>query len=391
MKLSIVIPALNEEQSIESIIRRTLDARQYIFENSPITEMEVIVVSDGSTDRTVEIAGKYSDQIRLIVFEKNKGYGAAIKEGWAQSSGDLLAFIDADGTCDPLFFSDLARLMQQENADIVLGSRLNKNSEIPAIRRFGNMLFSTFLSVVSREHIKDTASGMRIVRRSSLINLMPLPDGLHFTPAMSARAILSDYLKISETDMPYKQREGESKLHVLKDGVRFLNVIVSMIFMYQPQKILLPVSILFYVFGGSLLIGPLMHYIAYHNVEEWMIYRVITGGIFATIGTLFLTGAYLTYKIVSETINLAVKKNLMYRFFNSWVLWAIVLLFLGTGFGLVFHSVVVRLETGHTNEHWSRYIAMCFLVTNAFVLIITKAIDYVFDPIVDRLKYLQSK
>jgi glycosyltransferase involved in cell wall biosynthesis len=391
MKLSIVIPALNEQQSIESIINRTLDAKPYIIANSPITDLEITVVSDGSTDKTVEIASRYTNRIRLIIFEKNKGYGAAIKEGWNQSTGDLLAFLDADGTCDPKFFADLANLMQKENADVVLGSRLNKNSEMPAIRRFGNTLFSVFLSVVSNEHIRDTASGMRIIKKSSLTNLMPLPDGLHFTPAMSARAILSDYLKISEIDMPYKEREGESKLNVIKDGVRFLNVIVTMIFMYQPQKILLPAAALFYAFGIALLITPLYHYISFHNVEEWMIYRVITGGIFATIGTLFLTGAYLTYKIVSETINLAITKNIVYRFFNSWLLWLIVFLFLGTGIGLVFHSIIDRLETGHTYEHWSRYIAMSFLVTNAFVLIITKAIDYVFNPIVDRLKYLQSR
>ncbi|MCW3125490.1 MAG: Dolichol-phosphate mannosyltransferase [Bacteroidetes bacterium] len=390
MKLSIVIPALNEQQSIESIINRTLDAKQYITEHSPVTDLEITVVSDGSTDKTVEIASQYTDRIRLIIFEKNKGYGAAIKEGWRQSTGELLAFLDADGTCDPRFFADLANLMQKENADVVLGSRLNKNSEMPAIRRFGNTLFSVFLSVVSNENIRDTASGMRIIRRDSLTNLMPLPDGLHFTPAMSARAILSDYLKISEIDMPYKEREGESKLNVLKDGVRFLNVIVTMIFMYQPQKILLPASLLFYILGAGLLVTPLHHYISYHNVEEWMIYRVITGGIFATIGTLFLSGAYLSYKIVSETINLSISKNILYRIFNSWIVWTIAILFLGTGIGLVFNSVLTRLETGHTYEHWSRYIAMSFLVTNAFALIITKAVDYVFDPIVDRLKYLQS-
>lgn len=391
MKLSVVIPALNEEQSIESIIKRTLDARQYIIDNSPVTDIEITVVSDGSTDGTVAIASRYTDRIRLIIFEKNRGYGAAIKEGWNQSTGDLLAFLDADGTCDPRFFADLARLMQKDNADVVLGSRLNKNSEMPAIRRLGNTLFSVFLSVISNERIKDTASGMRIVRRSSLPALMPLPDGLHFTPAMSARSILSDYLKISEIDMPYKEREGESKLNVLKDGVRFLKVIVSMIFMYQPQKILLPASALFYAMGLALLIMPMYHYATMHNVEEWMIYRVIVGGIFATVGTLFLTGAYLSYKIVSETINHSIKKNLLYRAFNSAVVWIISIAFLVLGIALVFHSVVTRLETGHTYEHWSRYIAMSFLVTNSFALLITKAVDYVFDPIVERLKYLQSR
>lgn len=391
MKLSVVIPALNEEQSIESIINRTLDAKQYIVDHSPVTDLEITVVSDGSTDGTVSIASRYTDRIRLIIFEKNKGYGAAIKEGWNQSTGELLAFLDADGTCDPRFFADLATLMQQENADVVLGSRLNKNSEMPAIRRFGNTLYSVFLSVISNERIKDTASGMRIVRRSKLPQLMPLPDGLHFTPAMSARAILSDYLKISEIDMPYKEREGESKLNVIKDGVRFLKVIVTMIFMYQPQKILLPAALLFYAAGLALLVMPMYHYATVHNVEEWMIYRVIVGGIFATVGTLFLNGAYLSYKIVSETINHSIKKNFLYRVFNSALVWIISVAFMVLGVALVFNSVVTRLETGHTYEHWSRYIAMSFLVTNSFALLITKAVDYVFDPIVERLKYLQSK
>lgn len=136
---------------------------------------------------------------------------------------------------------------------------------------------------------------------------------------------------------------------------------------------------------------PMYHYATVHNVEEWMIYRVIVGGIFATIGTLFLNGAYLSYKIVSETINHSIKKNFLYRVFNSALVWIISVAFMVLGVALVFNSVVTRLETGHTYEHWSRYIAMSFLVTNSFALLITKAVDYVFDPIVERLKYLQSK
>ncbi len=391
MKLSIVIPALNEEKSIKSIIERSLDAKQYIIENSPITDLEITVVSDGSTDDTVKIASQYTDRIRLIIFEKNRGYGAAIKEGWNQSTGDLLAFLDADGTCDPKFFADLGTLIVKENADVVLGSRLNKNSEMPRIRRVGNTLFSVFLSLVSNEKIRDTASGMRIVRRSSLKKIMPLPDGLHFTPAMSARAILSDYLKICEIDMPYKEREGESKLNVVKDGVRFLNVIVQMIFQYQPQRVLLPISLLSYLMGIALLIIPVSHYLQYHNVEDWMIYRIIFAGIFSIIGTLFLSGAYLTYRVVSETISSSPSKNIIHRFFNSWLIWAVIILAIVAGLGLVFSSVVTRIETGHTNEHWSRYLGMSFLVVNAFVLLSIKLVDYVFNPIIDRLKYLQSE
>ena len=99
MKLLIAIPALNEEDSIQSIITRSLAARSHILSHSPVTQVDITVVSDGSTDRTVEFASKFADQIHLIVFERNRGYGAAIKEAWEQSDADLLGFLDADGTC----------------------------------------------------------------------------------------------------------------------------------------------------------------------------------------------------------------------------------------------------------------------------------------------------
>ena len=142
MKLLIVIPALNEEQSIEDIIRRTLVARAYIQANSPVTEVAVTVVSDGSTDRTVERASAFQDSIHLIVFPKNRGYGAAIKTGWLESNADLVGFLDADGTCDPRFFAVLCSTLAEQDADVVLGCRINANSEMPTVRRAGNFIFA---------------------------------------------------------------------------------------------------------------------------------------------------------------------------------------------------------------------------------------------------------
>src|ERR1700677_96029 len=168
MKLLIVIPALNEEQSIESIVKRSYEAKEHIIKNGHVTSVDIIVVSDGSTDNTVKIASSLSDKTNLIVFEKNRGYGAAIKAGWESApDADLLGFIDADGTCEPLFFADLCNIAVSENADVVLGSRLNKNSEMPMIRRLGNTIFSVLLSLVSDQKVRDTASGMRVIRRTA--------------------------------------------------------------------------------------------------------------------------------------------------------------------------------------------------------------------------------
>src|SRR5882724_6199595 len=121
MKLDIVIPALNEEDSIERIIQDCIKAADIIKNRSKVTDVGIIVVSDGSTDRTVSIAQKFVPQIQLVIFEKNRGYGAAIKEGWEKSDAELLGFIDADGTCNPLFFADLCNLIIEDGADIAVG------------------------------------------------------------------------------------------------------------------------------------------------------------------------------------------------------------------------------------------------------------------------------
>jgi len=149
VKLLIAIPALNEEASIQRIIARSLAAREPIIAASPVTDVEIAVVSDGSTDRTVELAQAFGDDIHLIVFPYNRGYGAAIKEAWERSDADLLGFLDADGTCDPRFFGPLCDTLMAEKADVVLGCRLNEKSRMPMVRRIGNGIFASMLSVWS--------------------------------------------------------------------------------------------------------------------------------------------------------------------------------------------------------------------------------------------------
>src|SRR4051812_5064174 len=143
--LTIVIPALNEEESIGSTIQRCLDARDHICRVGAVKEIEVIVVSDGSTDRTAPIAQEFADRdsrVRLIVFEKNRGYGAAIKAGFEMGVGDLVSFLDADGTCDPNYFGPLCRVLQRERASVALGSRMQPGNHMPRIRRLGNTLYA---------------------------------------------------------------------------------------------------------------------------------------------------------------------------------------------------------------------------------------------------------
>lgn len=393
MKLAVVIPALNEEKSIESIIVRCINSVQHIQETTSVKSVDIIVVSDGSTDNTVPLARKYTDKIKLIIFEKNKGYGAAIKEGWDNSDAELLGFLDADGTCEPNFFADLCNLLINENADIALGSRLNPNSQMPLIRKIGNKFYSTILSMVSFEKINDTASGMRVVKRSSLQRIMPLPDGLHFTPAMSARAILSHDLKIVEKDMKYHEREGESKLKVFRDGMRFLGIILRLIVLYQPYKILAFCSIVGFLLCIAMMLFPIIFYSSYGKFEEWMIYRFILSQLVGTISLLLLSAAYLSKKILAITLSQlnSFKGFSILKIFRPGTAVFIMIFFLIIGSALVYDSFIQRITTDATYEHWSRFVVMSFCYSVSFIFIATMILDHILNLINERIVYLRSK
>jgi glycosyltransferase involved in cell wall biosynthesis len=394
MKLLIAIPALNEEESIDAIIGRSIEARDFICAHSPVTDVEITVVSDGSTDRTVERARRYTDDINLIVFPQNRGYGAAIKEAWSRSDADLLGFLDADGTCEPKFFAELCQVAVAENADVVLGCRLNAASEMPLIRRIGNFIFATILSVFSSSRVRDTASGMRVVRQSSLYRLYPLPDGLHFTPAMSARAMLSEGTRIVEVDMPYHERSGESKLRIAKDGLRFLRVIIEAAFLYRPSRPLGLMAILFLVFAAALMWSPLIYYIMNRSVAEWMIYRFLVADLAGIAGCLCLCASHLTGRITSIALtdeSGRLRSRLTNWLFQSRWSWALPLALALAGFLLVFSSLFDRLTTGMTYEHWSRYVVMSFCFAAALIFSVTRAIDYVLNLVDARLEYFRLR
>ncbi len=393
MKLLIAIPALNEEESIEKIITRTLDARDHIIANSPVTAVEITVVSDGSTDRTVELAEPFTDRIRLIVFPENRGYGAAIQAAWRESDAELLAFLDADGTCDPKFFAPLCQALVDDGADIALGNRMTRESKMPLVRRLGNRIFAAMLTVLASQSVRDTASGMRVLRRSSLRRLMPLPDGLHFTPAMSARAILSSGLQITERKMPYHEREGRSKLRVAGDGLRFLRVILQTAFLHRPSRPLGLLGTLCLAAAMGLMLTPSLYYLENQSVAGWMIYRFVVSDLLGTVGFFLLCASYLANKIVSITLarrGEPPRRSLLAAFFSNRFFWLVPVAALLGGGILVLPSFLQLVTTGATYEHWSRFIALSFLWSVALILGVTRVVDYSLGLIAARLDYLED-
>jgi len=233
--LSVVIPALNEENGIADIIERVLAIRENLAK-AGVSDLELIVVDDGSHDQTPEIVAGYSEVV-LVQHPINRGYGAAIKTGFRQAKGNLLAFLDADGTYPPEHFPQLCRPILEDDADLVIGSRMaGSDSEMPLVRRIGNTIFATLLSIISNRRVTDSASGQRVLRSEVLPQLYPLPDGLNFTPVMTTRA-MHEHIKVAEVPITYSERVGRSKLSVVHDGMRFLNSILMTALTYNPTRI----------------------------------------------------------------------------------------------------------------------------------------------------------
>jgi hypothetical protein len=296
-QLSVIIPAYNEEGGIAEILDRVLSV-QAGLQSIGIAGPEVLVVDDGSKDRTAEIIQTYP-KVRLIKHQKNRGYGGALKTGFANAQGNLLAFLDADGTYPPEYFPQLCEAIIQDGAELVVGSRMaGAKSEMPKTRRLGNLIFARLVSVIGNQKVSDSASGQRVFKREILERLYPLPDGLNFTPVMSTRAI-HEGVKMVEVPIPYSERVGRSKLSVVNDGLRFLNSIVLTALSYNPVRILGLMGLA--GVGFAALVAAVLIVLRLSGVTELQtlgVFTVFTALVLGVAGvSLFTLGAMFNYLV----------------------------------------------------------------------------------------------
>ena len=295
--LSVVIPAYNEEGGIAQIIERVLSTRPGLADVG-VDDLELIVVDDGSHDGTAAVTTRYP-KVRLIRHPTNRGYGAALKTGFSRARGNLLGFLDADGTYPPEHFPELCRVALEEDADLVIGSRMaGAESEMPLVRRIGNFVFANLVSLLGNHRVSDSSSGMRVIRREALPHLYPLPDGLNFTPVMSTRALHED-ICWREVPIPYEERVGRSKLSVVRDGMRFLSTIVWTALNYNPVRVLGGIGLgLAAVAGaiGAVVVG--MRIAGITRLMSWGVTGVFVASLCAVSGvTLFSLGATFNYLV----------------------------------------------------------------------------------------------
>ena len=294
--LSVIIPAYNEEDGIAEIAKRVLSVKDDLQE-AGVADLELLIVDDGSGDRTAEVASQIAG-VRLIRHGKNRGYGAALKTGFSNATGELIGFLDADGTYPPEYFPQLCR-KAMNGGELVIGSRMSgTDSKMPLTRRVGNYFFATLLTLISQQKVSDSASGMRVFRRKILERIYPLPDGLNLTPVMSTRAV-HEGIQMVEVPIPYDERVGSSKLSVFRDGSLFLQSIIWTVLTYNPVRILGIIGLIGIFFSLSVAIALVVARVrGITTLGPWgvsVLYAAMVAGI--TGITIFALGSTFNYLV----------------------------------------------------------------------------------------------
>ncbi len=234
--LSIIMPAKNEAGAIE----KTVSSAKIAFPDA-----EVIVVDDGSTDNT----GALAESAGAIVIRHpvSMGNGAAIKAGARASSGEILAFMDADGQHGG---DELSLLLERLDAgyDMAIGAR-DSGSHANFGRLFANGFYNELASLLCGHRIPDLTSGFRVVRAKLFKQFLHLlPNGFSYPTTITMAFLRSGY-PIDFVPIKAAKRVGKSHIRPIRDGLRFLIIIFKVVTLYSPLKIFVPASAAFFATG----------------------------------------------------------------------------------------------------------------------------------------------
>ncbi len=274
--VSIVIPAKNEERGLNIVLPKI----RQLF-----PEAELIVVNDGSTDKTREVVLSVPKAI-CVDHPVSIGNGGAIKSGARHASGDIIVFMDADGQHMP---EDIQRLLDEmdKGYDMVVGARSHE-SQASVFRSFANKIYNSLASAMTGFKILDLTSGFRAVRRMKFIPILYLLPNKFSYPTTSTMAFFRSGYFVSYIPIKALQREGKSHIRLFKDGFRFLLIIMKIGTLYSPMRLFLPVS-------GFLFVVATMYYL----------YTFLTEGRFTNMGVLLYISSLLVFMlgVVSEQVS----------------------------------------------------------------------------------------
>ena len=235
-KVSAIIPAYNEAQTIGKLVSKT---------RTLYPEFEIIVIDDGSIDDTSAVARDAGATVYSHHY--NIGNGAAIKSGIRIASGNILVFMDGDGQHDP---DDIEKLLEHfPEFDMVVGAR-SKGNHASLGRTFGNIAYNWLASYVAKFRVKDLTSGFRAVKADIAHNLLYLLPNTYSYPTTLTLSVLRNGRTVKYVPIKAKmRRSGKSGISMFKDGVRFFMIIIKICTLYSPFRIFLPVSFTTFLTG----------------------------------------------------------------------------------------------------------------------------------------------
>ncbi|MCB1790318.1 MAG: glycosyltransferase family 2 protein [Gammaproteobacteria bacterium] len=239
-ELSIILPALNEGDSLRSLIPSLKQA---------FPQAEIIVVDDGSTDLTADVCRQHD--CTLVSNPYRMGNGAAIKRGARAARGEVLAMLDADGQHSA---ADLQRVWNRycsADLDMVVGARSGRD-QASLFRRIGNFVFNRLASWMTGQRIPDLTSGLRVVNASRFREFLHLlPNGFSY-PTTSTMAFFRSGYTVAYEPIDVLRRAGKSHLKIWREGARFMVIIFKIGALYSPLKLFLPISVFLFLSATAL-------------------------------------------------------------------------------------------------------------------------------------------
>jgi glycosyltransferase involved in cell wall biosynthesis len=214
-RITVVIPCLNEEQGVEQILRRM-----------PEFVDQVIVVDNGSTDRTSEVARSLGAH---VIREEARGYGRAYRRGFSCATGDLIVTLDGDHSYPVDALSYLLEAFLHLEVDFLNASRFPvRDRQAMSFRnKVGNLILSLAMSLLYFRWVRDSQSGMWVLRRSILEHMKLTADGMAFSEEIKIEALKSPRIRFGEISIMYSSRLGEAKLNPWRDGFHNLWFLVK--------------------------------------------------------------------------------------------------------------------------------------------------------------------
>lgn len=276
MNYSLIIPARNEAESLRHLLLEVI---------AMLPGREIIVVDDGSDDATRDICAQFP--VRLISHPHPKGNGAAVKTGARAARGDVLIFMDGDGQHKA---EDIPALIEkfEQGHDMVVGARTS-GSHAGMHRAMANDIFSRFATWMVQQPVHDLTSGFRVVKAHLFKKfLYLLPNGFSYPTTITMSFFRAGYSVAYLPIHTPRRSAGKSHIRPVRDGVRFLLIIIKVGTLYSPQKLFIPVSLGFFLTGLS-----------------YYLYTYLASGRFTNMSALLLISAVLTFLIgiVSEQIS----------------------------------------------------------------------------------------